>query len=138
MSPLETQMWWEFGLWCMVIAIFGSFVKSFAVDNITSIKDIFKQVIMSLFVVMVFLIYGSYQHIDRKLQLIGAAFAGIVGLQGVFYVTGKLGGFLNDIGDYLQGLNISKTIKDIPKEKRFRILPQAREQRKRDTGHDKK
>lgn len=135
LTPLDQQAWWEFGIWCMMAAVFGSFVKSFCVDNITSVRDIFKQVMLSMLISFLVCLYGSYKTLDKRLQIFFSMFFGFVGQQGLFFLTGKFGELFTDIGGFMKGEPFNKPARP---DKRIRQLPPVREQRKRNVKHGKR
>ncbi len=83
---------------CIIAAMFGSFVKTWGVDNIFSIREIFQQMFFAVFMAILVLIYGEMRGISHKWQYGLSLIFGFVGIDATQYLCSKLGQVIISVG----------------------------------------
>ncbi len=119
---------------CIIAAIFGSFVKTYAVDNIGSIREIFQQMFFAVFMAIIVLIYGSIYKTSHNWQYIASLVFGFVGINATHFFTRKVseliissGKGLEDLGksleEYAEKHEKKKRKRDYPEKKSIKDIP---------------
>lgn len=92
---------------CILLTILGSFIRTLSADNIISLKEIFRQLLISVFMALLTVTYGSITGVSKEYQYLACMGLGILGVKSLTFFTEKVGKTITVIGKALVELGAS-------------------------------